>query len=238
MRCPCCAGTGEDDGHCCTECGGSGTVESVQQWLRACRPLAGFIAGLLLASILVGLFFGVLATLALDFLLWVCGVAVVLGSPPLGGIALKVLASLIGLGFFAHMWCSEGRPARPGRDLLMKCRRFPFVRSVLRPLYLNADVLGDRETPFRELIGYLIMALGVSIWFGGGMTIIVYLFAVVPIVWPLFGDDHLADNLMLLALRMILVALTLGCFAFFWCANDGPARPGRGLLRRQADRPR
>jgi hypothetical protein len=94
----------------CPECYGTGAVDTLRRWLRACRHLVGHSLGMLFLSIFSGLTFGIPAVLALCFILWLCGV-----DDPDFQTAYRGVAGLIALGIFAGWWFSEDGPARPGR---------------------------------------------------------------------------------------------------------------------------
>jgi hypothetical protein len=232
VRCPCCGGTGEAPtglGYCdaCPEWYGTGAVDTARRWLRAWRHLGGRTLGFLFLSAAAGLMFGIPAVLALGFVLWLCGAPSDLDPPTL----YRGVAGLIALGLFGCFWFDDGGPARPGRGMVKRWAKWPTVMAAGSLVIVAEAYLGDPKKPIRQLVSYLLVTVVFSVIMAFQCAIVVFIFAVIPVVWLAFGADHLMDDFLLVPLRIIAIASGFAFFVFVWSDKCGPPRPGRGLFR-------
>jgi hypothetical protein len=232
VRCPCCGGTGEAPkglGYygACPECYGTGAVDTARRWLRAWRHLGDRSVALLFFSAAAGLMFGIPAVLALGFVLWLCGVS----TDPSIGTLYAGTAALIALALFTSYWFSDDGPARRGRGMAQKWAKWPTVAAARSPFVVGDAYPGDPQKRIRQVVVYFLTALVFGIVMAFQCAIVVFIIAVIPVVWLLYGADHLMDDFSLMPLRIIASASGVAFFVFVWCADSGPSRPGRGLFR-------
>lgn len=217
--------TGLGYGNSCPECH-DGSVDTVRRWLRAWRHLGGRSLAALFLSSAAGLMFGIPAVLALCFVSRLCGVP---GDPDIGMLYAGV-AGLIAVGLFGSFWLEDGGPARPGRGMAQKWAKWPTVMAACSPFVVSEAYSGDPRKPIRQVVAYFLTALVFAFVMAFQCAIVVFIFAVMPIVWFLFGADHLMDDFSLMPLRIIASASGVAFFVFVWCDKSGPPRLARGLF--------
>ena len=237
MCCPCCGGSGQVTGlgygDWCPECYGSGAVDTVRRWFRAWRHLAGRSLAMLFLSAAAGLSFGIPAVLAVGFVLWLCGAS----AEPHVGALYRGLAGLIALGVFASFWFDDGGPARLGRGMLGKWTKTPIITAVISPFVIAEAYSGDLRKPIRQVVAYFITSVVFTVVMGVQSAIAIFILVAIPVVWFLYGADHLMDEFLLTPLRMVAYASGFAAFVFIWCDKRGPPRPGRGLFNARHSKP-